>query len=153
MNICIVGARERDTGEDRQLVGQLVEQIAAEAPHSTFISTLTHVGVGLFVKDKCLEKDVNNNYRFAFIECQVRMYARGLSRSDLSQIYLARNASPFEMSDVLIYLASEDRRGTMEELLERFQRAARPFLILGAGEPLPSKVLDFDRSCDAVPLS
>ena len=54
VKIAIVGARERDTEEDRQLVGQLMERLDVEAPRSTFISTLTHIGVGRFVKEKML---------------------------------------------------------------------------------------------------
>ena len=90
------------------------------------MTTLTHIGVGMFVRQKCMERDHNDQPRYALIECTVRVFARSLSKSELAQIYLARNATPFETSDIMIYLASEDRRGTMEDMLERFQRAARP---------------------------
>jgi hypothetical protein len=140
MNIAVVGSKERDTEEDRQLVSSLLEQLVLEAPHSVFVTALSHIGVGRFVRDKCLEKDNAGRYRFALIECTVRIYAASLSKSELSQIYLARNATPFETADMLIYLASEDRRGTMEDLLDRFTRAGRPTLVLMPGENLPDKI-------------
>ena len=91
-----------------------------------------------------MEKDDQNNFRYSLIECDVRIYARGMSKPDLAQVYLARNATPFELSDILIYLASEDRRGTMEELLERFLNAHRPAIVLHPGDPLPEKILQFE---------
>ena len=150
MNIAIVGARERDTEEDRELVGKLMEQIAVEAPRSTFVAALTHIGVGRFVKDKCLEKDDQNNYRFALIECQTRIYSRSMSKSDLAQVYLARNATPFEISDFLIYLASEDRRGTMEDLLDRFLAAHRPVLLLKPGDALPDRIIGLEKETHVI---
>lgn len=154
MKIAIVGSKERDTEEDRQLVASLLEQLVLEAPHSVFVTALSHIGVGKFVRDKCLEKTELGRYRFALIECSVRIYAQSLSKSELSQIYLARNATPFETADMLIYLASEDRRGTMEDLLERFQRAGRPALVLMPGEKIPDKIFPiavvaaFPHHCD-----
>ena len=138
----MVGAKERDTEEDRLLVEKLVEQISSEAPHTVFVGMMTHIGVGRFLKDKILRRDGNGSFSFSMIECSVRVFARGMSKSDLVQIYLARNATPFEISDMLIYLASEDRRGTCEELLERFHHAGRPVLVLMPGDPLPERILE-----------
>ena len=143
MKVAIVGAKERDTEEDRRVVDKLIEQIAAEAPHTVFVTMMTHLGVGKFVKDKILLRDPGDgHYLYSMIECSVRVYARGMAKPDLVQIYLARNATPFEMSDMLIYLASEDRRGTCEELLERFEKSGRPTLVLGPGDPIPANILD-----------
>lgn len=142
MYIVIAGARERDTDEDRAYVCALIEQIHREASHTIFIGTLTHTGVGRFVREKCLERDSEGRYRFALIECSVKIFAQGLAKTDLAGIYLARNATPFEMADALIYLASEDRRGTVEELKLRFDRAARPVLVLAPGEALPENIID-----------
>lgn len=142
MKIAIVGAKERDTQEDRRLVERIIEQVAAESPHTVFVGMMTHLGVGSYVKDKCLEKDTLGRYRFSMIECSVRVFARGLSKPDLSQIYLARNATPAELADMMIYLASEDRRGTCEDLLERFEKAGRPVLVLGPSDDLPEKIID-----------
>lgn len=136
MRVCIVGAKERDTEEDRQTVSDLMELISANQPGCLFITMLTHVGVGKFIREKCLERDSNDRFRFALIECNVRTYAQNLSKAELAQIYLARNGTPFEMSDVLYYLASEERRGPMEDLLERFSLAGRPVKVLMPGEPL-----------------
>ena len=144
MNILIVGARERDTEEDRQTVCTLMDRLDAEAPRSTFVSMLTHTGVGRFVKEKCLERDDQGSFRFSFIEFSTRVYSHSQSKSDLSKLYLARNASPFEYGDVLIYLASEDRRGTMEDMLDRFLDAHRPVIILRPGEQLPDTILKFE---------
>lgn len=141
MKIAIVGAKERDTDEDRVLVSALMEQIVAEAPHTVFVAALTHMGVGRYVKEKAIEQDTDGHYKFALIECSVRIFAQGLSKSDLAQIYLARNGTPYELSDMLIYLAAEDRRGTCEELLERFVQAGRPTLILMPGDPIPTSIV------------
>lgn len=143
MKVVIVGAKERDTIEDRDLVCRLVEKIAAEAPRTIFVGSMTHVGVGRFLKDKCLEHDpVSGRYRYVLVDCSVRVFAQGLSKADMSQIFLARNATPLEIGDLLIYLASEDRRGTCEDLVDRFVKAGRPVVILAPGEPLPESIFD-----------
>ena len=148
MYIVIAGARERDTDEDRDYVNFLIEQIQQEAPHTIFVGTLTHTGVGRYVREKCLERDGEGRYRFALIECSVKIFAQGLAKSDLATIYLARNATPFEMADALIYLASEDRRGTVEELKTRFDKAGRPVLVLAPGQAVPGNIMDcFVRLC------
>jgi hypothetical protein len=140
MRICIVGSKERDMPEDRALVHELMERIVGEVPHIVFVTVMTHMGVGKFVRDKCLEKDANGQYRFALIECSVRIHARSLSKTEAAQIYLARNASPFEMSDMMVYFASEDRRGTCEDILERFQVAGRPAVVMMPGDSIPTEM-------------
>lgn len=119
-----------------------MQQIDAEAPHTVFVTMMTHAGVGRFVKDICLLKDDFGRTRYMMVECAVRIYAQGMSKNDMAQIYLARNATPAEMADMLIYLASEDRRGTCEDLLLRFQQSGRPVLVLMPDEPLPQSILD-----------
>jgi len=136
MRVCIVGAKERDTESDRRTVCDLMEQISEQSSGCLFITMMTHVGVGKFIREKCLERDANDRYRFALIECNTRVYAQNLAKSELAQIYLARNGTPFEMSDVLYYLASEERRGPMEELLQRFIDAGRPVKVLMPGDDL-----------------
>jgi hypothetical protein len=142
MRIAIVGAKERDTEEDRQLVAALMDKITAEAPYTVFVAMMTHTGVGRFVKDKALCKDADGRYGHRMVECSVRVFAKGMSKSELVELYLARNATPFELSDMLIYLASEDRRGTCEELLERFEKANRPVLVMHPGDPVPEHILE-----------
>lgn len=137
-----MGAKERDTEEDRRVVDLLIEKVAVEAPHTVFVTMMTHTGVGKFVKDKILQRDSAGRYSYSMIECEVRVYSRSMAKPDLAQIYLARNATPFEVSDMMIYLASEDRRGTCEELLERFQRGGRPTLVLEPGDPIPDKIME-----------
>jgi hypothetical protein len=153
MKIVIVGAKERDTQEDRQLVCDLMDRIASEAPHTTFVAALTHMGVGRFVKDYGLTKNADNCYLFQVIECSVRIYAQALSKSELAQIYLARNATVSELGDMLIYLASEDRRGTCEDLLERFTATKRPTLVLMPGDPVPAHVVTSSGGFDGLSFS
>jgi 2-methylaconitate cis-trans-isomerase PrpF len=150
MKIVVVGAKERDTEEDRVFVCDLMDRIASEAPHTTFVTTLTHMGVGKFAKEYGLTKDENNHYKFQLIECSVRIYAQYLSKSELAQVYLARNATVTEMGDMLIYLASEDRRGTCEDLLSRFRAAGRPTLVLMPGDALPEHLLAFSEEFDGI---
>jgi hypothetical protein len=142
MRVLIVGAKERDTDEDRRLVAELMDRISAEAPYTLFVSMMTHTGVGRFVKDKALQKSGEGRYAHRMIDCSQRIFAKGLAKSELVELYLARNATPFESSDMLIYLASEDRRGTCEELLERFQKANRPVLVMRPGDPIPEHIID-----------
>jgi hypothetical protein len=135
MNVVVVGAKERCTEEDRELVNELLEKVAAACPNCVFVTMLTHVGVGKYVKEKCLEKNKQGQFRFQLIECTMRLFARQLSKSDVSSIYIARNATVFELGDAFYYFAGEDRRGTMEELFEqRVIPSGRPYRVFAPGE-------------------
>ena len=142
MKIVIVGAKDRNTDEDKALVEELVDLAAKTYPNCVFVTMLTHEGVGLFVKQKCLEKGSNSNFKFQLIEVNLRLYAKQLSKSEVSQIYLARNATMFELADMLIYLANNDRRGMIEDLvLNRIVPSGRPYIILLPSEK--AKLPDF----------
>jgi hypothetical protein len=137
MRICIIGAKERDTTADGEYVVELMRAIKARTPSVIFVTMLTHLGIGKYMRDACAVKNpVTNKLEFALIDSTVRIFATGLSRSELAQIFMARNATPYELSDMLYYLASEERRGPMEDLLQRFIDGGRPYKVLGPGQPI-----------------
>lgn len=137
MNCVIVGSKERDTEEDRALVGELMEKAAAYYPNCLFVTMLTSVGVGLFVKQKCTEKNGAGKFRFQCVACDVKIYASNLTHAESSAVYLARNATVFELGSLFYYFASEDRRGTMEDLImNRVAPAGLPYKIFAPGDPV-----------------
>jgi hypothetical protein len=136
MNCVVIGAKDRNTPEDRVLVDELLDKLSDMYPNAIFVTMLTHTGVGRFVKEKCLQKYPDGRFRFQLIACDFRLYAVGLSQSELAQIYLARNASPFELGDCFCYFASQNRKGTMEALVERAQKSGRPFRVFLPSEKI-----------------
>ena len=112
-----------------------MDAIVKATPGCVFVTSLSHLGVGRYIREKCLEK-VNGRFKFQLVDCNVRTYAADLSKSELAAVYIARNATPYEMSDVLYYLASEDRRGPMEDLLQRFIDGGRPTKVMLPGDPI-----------------
>jgi len=134
MKIVIVGSKDRCSEEDRALVHELIEMAGKAYPSCLFITMLTHEGVGLCTKQKCLEKGSNDNFRFQLVEINVRLYAKLLSKSEVSSIYIARNATMFELADAVIYLANHERRGMVEDLIQRIIAAGRPYIVLLPGE-------------------
>jgi hypothetical protein len=139
MRVCVVGAKERDTDADDKYVVTLMRAIKAVTPNVIFVTTLTHMGIGKFVRAACAVKDpVTNAHEFDLITADVHMYVptSKLPKTDLAQIFMARNATPFELSDMLYYLATDARRGPMEELLQRFIDHKRPYKILYPDDPI-----------------
>ncbi len=134
MNVVIVGAKDRNTEEDKELVHRLMDAAAKHYPNCVFVTMLTHVGVGKFVKEHCLEKGPHNGFRYQLIECAMRLFAQRFSKNELSAIYIARNATVHELGDVFYYFACPERRGTMEELIERAERDGRPCRVMLPGE-------------------
>ena len=134
MNVVIVGAKNRDTQEDKDQVLKLLDEAAKHYPNCVFVTMLTHVGVGKFVKERCLEKGARNGFRYQLIECATRLFCQQFSKNELSAIYIARNATVHELGDVFYYFAAEDRRGTMEDLIERAERSGRPCCVMLPGE-------------------
>jgi hypothetical protein len=134
--VVIVGAKLRDAPEDKAVVCALMELAAKRYPNCCFVTMLTSMGVGSFVKQKCLEKDSLDRFRFQLIECNVRLYASNLSQSESSTIYIARNATVYEMGDVFLYLAMPDRRGPLEDLIDRAVRGERPYRVFLPGDEL-----------------
>jgi len=136
MIVVIIGAKERKEEEDRAIVYNLMQLAATTYPSCVFATVLTHEGVGQFVKEKCLEKDDRHNFRYQLVECVLHLYAKFLNKAEVSQIYLTRNATLFELGDIFVYLAGRDRKGMMEDLIvNRVIPAGRPCVILGPGEP------------------
>jgi hypothetical protein len=137
MRICVVGAKERDTKADGEYAVQLMRAIKEKTPNVLFITMLTHIGIGRYIRAAAEVRDpATGQFEFALIDCTVRLFTKNLSRSDLSQIFIARNATPYELSDMLYYLASEERRGPMEDLLQRFIDGGRPYKLLRPGDPI-----------------
>jgi hypothetical protein len=136
MNIVICGAKERNTEEDKRKVQELMNRAVVQYPNCVFVTILTHMGIGRFVKEACLEKGPGGQFRFQLIECSVRLYATQLSKSEVQQIYIARNATVFELADITYYFANRDRRGTLEDLVERLQKENRPCRVLLPGDPV-----------------
>ena len=136
MKVAIVGTKDRNTKADRAAVGELVELIAAAHFDVKFIATDTwNDGIGCYVRDKCLEK-TGKEFRFKLILADFRSYSHDLTRTEITEIYLARNAGIFELADMLYYFAVPDRRGTLEDLVGRMTQAGRPVHVLLPGEPV-----------------
>lgn len=119
MTIVIVGAKERNTQTDRELVYALIDLAAKRYPSCIFVTTMSGVGVGKFVKEKCLEKNSRQEYKYQFIDVDLRIYATGLSPAEASMLYIARNATLFELGDVFLYLGTDVRRGPLEDLIQK----------------------------------
>ena len=119
MNVVIVGATDRKSIDDRLLVNKLIDLAYRTYPECVFVTTLSHTGVGKFVKDKCMEKTAENANVYQLVECSIRVFATTFSRPETMQVLLAANAALFELGDVFYFFASEDRRGTTEELITK----------------------------------
>lgn len=140
MKVVIVGSKDRVGESDRALTHELMTLAAKTYPGCIFVTMLTQEGVGQYVKEKCLQQDERGNWWGQFVECNVRLYAKTLSKTDTSAIYLARNATVAELCDVLVFLASPGRKGMVEELADRIKALGRPYVVLMPGDParLPS---------------
>lgn len=137
MRIVIVGAKERNTDEDRKLVEELIDLCAVTYSNPMFITMLTFDGVGSFVKQKCLQKDSLGRYKHQLAECIVKLYASNQSKAEAAAIYLARNAPCFELGDIFYYFASADRRGSIEVMIEKqLIPSGRPYKIFMPGDPV-----------------
>ncbi len=137
MRVVIVGARERETDEDRRLVEELVDKIAATNFDVIFICTNSwNKGVGQFVRTKCLEKDDRSQFKYQVVIFDVRAYTSRRSPAEMADFYIARDESLFVIADALYYLAGHDRKGTAEDLVAKMQAAGRPVKILAPGEPI-----------------
>lgn len=132
-----MGSKERETEEDQKLVEQLIEKIAAKHFEVLFICTNSWTrGVGQFVRAKCTQKDGNGVFLHQLIIFDIRTYAQYLSRDQMAEIYISRNAAIFELADMLYYFADRKRMGTFDDLCKRMQEAGRPTRIFMPGEPV-----------------
>lgn len=136
MNVTIVGAKERDTPKDMEQVEELMELAHAYYPSCTFVTMLTHVGIGKAVKDFALAKSEQGEFKYQLVVCEVRVYASNLSKSENKGIYIARNATLFELCDMAYYFGMPDRRGTLEDFITRLDEAKRPYKIFMPGEAI-----------------
>jgi hypothetical protein len=131
----MLGAKERDTDEDRELVQTLMQMCRKKYGHCMFVSLDQQMGVGQFLRQLCQEKDSHNRYVHQLILCGTRLFAVDLPKAELVPIFMARNATLFELGDVFIYLANEERRGTIEELIQdRVKPSGRPYVVLEPGD-------------------
>ena len=137
MNIVIVGAKDRKSQQERDDVNELMDMLIKHYPGALFITMLAwEEGIGRFVKEKCREQDSEGRFKFKLVEANVRVYASDLSQSEVSQIYIGRNATLFEIGDVLYYFASPSRKGTLENLVERMVDGGRPTVVFLPGDQM-----------------
>lgn len=134
MRVAIVGSKERNTTQDKELVEQLIDMVTDTTFDVRFVCTDSwQAGIGQFVRGKCTEK-VRGEFKHQVIIYDVRTYTSHLSRQEIADIYLARNAALFEISDVLYFFSGSDRRGTIEDLVEKMQAAGRPVKVFMPGD-------------------
>lgn len=136
MRVAIVGAKDRCTLEDKKLVEELIEKVSASHFDVLYVCTNTWTpGIGQFVRSKCLER-AGSDFRFQVVLVDMRTYSSHCSRTEMADIFIARNAAIHELADVLYYFATSDRRGTIEDLVERMNRANRPVKVFLPGDPV-----------------
>ena len=137
MKIVIVGAKDRTAASDKKDVDTLIELAASTYPDCVIVTAFAYAGIGQFVKEKCLEKDEQNQFRFQLIECSLRTYTRSLTRIEYGEVCVAMNAMLFELGDCFYHFASTDRRGTLEELItDRLIQQNRPFRVFLPGDTI-----------------
>src|SRR5215471_12520809 len=117
MKIVIVGAKERSAPSDKKDVETLIELASIGYPDCVIVTAFATGGIGMFVKEKCLEKTQGGQFRFQLIECSMRAYTHTLTRIEYGEACVAMNAMLFELGDCFYHFASPDRRGTLEELI------------------------------------
>jgi hypothetical protein len=128
MTVVIVGGKGRESERDRAQVRKLIELCSEQYPLCTFATTLTTAGVGYFVKEKCLES-TNGKYRYQLIDVNVRsMGANLLNTEERNGVLLTRNATLAEMGDLFYYFGTAERRGMMEDLIQRIE-GKRPYKV------------------------
>lgn len=136
MRVAIIGAKDRETKDDQKLVDELIDRVAAAAFDVRFVCTNSwQVGIGQFVRTKCTEKE-NGVFKHQVIIFDVRTYTHHLSRQEMAEVYLARNAAILQYADVLYYFSGDERKGTAEDLCEKMQAAGRPVKVFAPGDPI-----------------
>jgi hypothetical protein len=136
MKIAVVGSKERCSEEDRVLVESLIEQVAQRNFDAVFICTDSwNRGIGEFVRKKCVEK-VQGEFIYQVILVDLRTYWKHRSRDEVAQVYRARNASLYEMADMLYYFAGSERKSAIDDLVTRMQESGRPVKVFYPGDPI-----------------
>ncbi len=136
MNVVIVGAHNRASKDDRKLVSDLIDALAAKYSSCMFVTTAHSEGVGKYVREKCLEKNVRNEYKYQLAVVNVQLFVSKRSREEVAAIYQTRNATLLELGDIYYYLASDSRSGMMETLITSAQELGRPVTVMLPGDPL-----------------
>ena len=136
MNIVIVGAHNRISSDDRKLVSDLIDGLAEKYSSCLFVTTAHSEGVGKYVREKCLERNVRNEYKYQLAVVNVQLFVSKRSREEVAAIYQTRNATLLELGDVYYYLASDSRTGMMETLINSAEALGRPVKVLLPGDPL-----------------
>ena len=136
MRVTIVGSKERSSTQDKEMVEQLIDMVSDSTFDVRFVCTDSwQIGVGQFVRTKCTEK-VRGEFKHQVIIYDVRTYTSHLTKQEIADIYLARNAALFKISDVLYFFSGSDRRGTIEDLVDQMVAAGRPVKVFMPGDKL-----------------
>jgi hypothetical protein len=137
MNVVIVGSKYRNIETDRGLVDELLEKCIKTYGSCLFFTIRQTEGVGRMIFEACSKKDHLERYVYQFADINVRLFAKNLSNTEASVVYLARNAFLYEVGDVFFLLADEERKSAVEELFsKRVEPSGRPFKIFLPGEPI-----------------
>lgn len=137
MNIVIIGAKDRDTSDDIADVSKLLDLLEQKYGEFTVVSMMGHMGIGKIVKTACDRAVGQREHRFPFCEADIRVYAKGLTKDQMAQLYTARNATLFEIGDEFYSFPHPQRRAVIDELIEkRVMPAGRPYQVFHCGDDI-----------------
>ena len=137
MKIVIVGAKDRESEDDRLDVAALLDALEVKYHNFTVVTVMSHTGIGKLVKNFCSAPKDGRKHRFAFCEADVRVYANDLNREDMAQLYTARNAMLFEIGDLFFGFPHPQRRAVVDELFsKRVEPNNRPHRIFLPGDDI-----------------
>ena len=137
MFVVVVGAVERREEGDEELMVTILEDLRKKYPSLVVISAACDKGIGNVIKTHCLEEKM----RFRFMEVYTRIFAE-LPKTKLAQVFIARNANLEELGDEFHIFATRDRRGSVEDLIQRVSaKGDRPVYVYVPGEGLKPAVV------------
>lgn len=145
MKVVIAGAWNRPEQADILLVNNLIDQLAAGYPKLHIISGGCDRGVGKIVKNRCMPKSKGQDADPDFLEIQFKIYWADPSKSELAQVWIARNAAFVEIGEefhIFADVPGGSGGGAMADLQERVEKAGLPYSLYIPGKDKEPKMLN-----------
>lgn len=141
MRVVIVGARLRSESEDFTLVNSLIDELKKMYPGLFIVTTACDRGVGKIVKNRLIPVDPNKPPIIPFLEVAYRIWGEDMPKAVYANIYLTRNPALLALGEEFHIFVDKDKRGVMQDLLERVQDAGLPYSVYQPNEITGPKLL------------
>lgn len=130
MRVVILGGRDRRERDDYIIVNKLLDELKQKYTNLLVITAGCDRGVGKIINNRLMPPVKGQPPEIDYVECSMRpTVGRDLAKTEMSSLFLARNAALAELGDEFHLFTEQRQMGIVEDLRQRCELQGKPHAI------------------------